>query len=57
MSPNPSILSEDLKRDLMKYHRELTTEGKLTPKDKMATYYRTFRDRFGPEHLVSLAAD
>lgn len=43
-----------VREDLLKMYRKETTEGKLASAAQLATYYGTFRQRFGPAQLASL---
>jgi len=43
------ILLQKLTEDLKTSHRELLEKGELLSKEKLAEYYTTFRQRFGPQ--------
>lgn len=47
-------LDERIAQELIETRQRLLSEGKLPSRDKLAQYYATFRDRFGPERLRSL---
>lgn len=48
------ILDEKLSHELQALHGELYDAGKLLSRDKLAQYYSTFRERFGPQRLQNL---
>ena len=48
------ILDDKLHNELHELHRNLYDAGELLSGDRLRQYYATFRDRFGPDHLLSL---
>lgn len=48
------VLDERIAQELTAIRQRLLNEGKLPSLDKLAQYYATFRDRFGPDRLRSL---
>lgn len=48
------ILSEKITEELKTSYQKLIEQGDLPSKDQLAQYYRTFRQRFGPDKLQSL---
>jgi len=47
-------LDENLLHDLRTTHQQLYEQGTLPPRAKLAAYYATFRERFGPQRLANL---
>ncbi|GCE23610.1 AAA family ATPase [Dictyobacter kobayashii] len=47
-------LDERVAQDVMRHYKDLEDSGKLPSRQELATYYRTFRNKFGPEQLASL---
>jgi 5-methylcytosine-specific restriction protein B len=48
------MLDPRIVQELQTIQERLTDDGKLPPVEKLAQYYATFRDRFGPDRLRSL---
>src|SRR5262249_57707365 len=47
-------LEQRIKRRLRGGHQKLTADGKLLSRAQLEGYYRTFRNRFGPDVLSGL---
>jgi 5-methylcytosine-specific restriction protein B len=48
------MLDERIKSRIREDHKKLTADGKLPSRSQLEGYYRTFRNRFGPEVLARL---
>ncbi len=47
-------LRSNLAKDLLSSHQEMLNNGRFPSQDRLAGYYATFRDRFGPQQLSKL---
>src|SRR5712692_2140607 len=50
----PLELDPRITEELKKWYKSLAEEGKLFSREQLATYYTTFRSRFGPDRLKNL---
>lgn len=48
------MLDPTVKQHIQERHQQMTAEGKLLSRPQLDQFYRTFRDRFGPEKLAGL---
>jgi 5-methylcytosine-specific restriction protein B len=51
------VLDEDVAQDLQKRYQQLISEGKLLTNEQLSQYYRTFRNKFGPDKLAGLDSE
>jgi len=48
------LLHPQIKDELKQLQQQMIADGELPARDKLNSYYQTFRDRFGPERLSNL---
>src|SRR5438270_10498722 len=48
------MLEERIAQELKELYKTMEGEGKLLSKEKLAEYYSTFRNKFGPDRLKNL---
>ncbi len=48
------LLNQSITERIRAEHDRLAETGEILPEEKLAGYYRLFREKFGPERLVSL---
>src|SRR5436853_6841399 len=48
------MLDERIAQELKELYKTMEGEGKLLSKEKLAEYYSTFRNKFGPDRLKNL---
>src|SRR5690242_18827877 len=53
----PSIIDPRIEQELRALYEKLSAENKLIVGEQLNGYYKTFRDRFGPEKLLTLEGD
>ena len=46
-------LHQSVQQDLRRVHGELGASGELHSLERLGQYYRTFRERFGPDRLLA----
>ena len=48
------MLDDRIKSRILDDHKKLTADGKLYSRSQLDGFYRTFRNRFGPDLLAKL---
>src|SRR6516225_10201504 len=49
------MLEPSVKRKIQERYQQLNSDGKLLSRPQLEQFYKTFRDRFGPDQLANLA--